>query len=296
MSSMTVAILMPGDMGHGVGRALNGHGVRVISSLAGRSAHTCGLAEAAGIEDAGSLEAIADTADLILSILPPASALAQAEQVSAATQRTGKFPVYADCNAVSPQTVQAVGQVIEAAGATFVDAGIIGLAPGKPGGTRFYVSGRDVSAMTALDGMGFSVIAIGDEPGRASALKMAYAGLTKGTWTLHTAVLLAASQLGVLPELILEFETSQQGALEAMRNRVPKLPADAGRWIGEMEEIAATFDAAGVTPDFHNGAAEVFRVLSRTPFAEETRETMDTSRTLEQSLAVYRESLKDAQQ
>jgi len=206
-------------------------------------------------------------------------------------QAAGKFPVYADCNAVSPETALAVGQVIEAAGAMFIDAGIIGLAPGKPGGTRFYVSGSDVSAMTALDGMGFSVIAIGDQPGRASALKMAYAGLTKATWTLHTAVLLAASQLGVLPELLSEFEISQQGTLAAMRNRVPKLPADSGRWIGEMEEIAATFAATGVTPDFHNGAAEVFRVLSRTPFAAETRETMDTTRTLEDSLAVYCESL-----
>jgi 3-hydroxyisobutyrate dehydrogenase-like beta-hydroxyacid dehydrogenase len=291
MSSMTVAILMPGDMGHGVGRALGEHGVRVVSSLAGRSDHTCGLAKAAGIEDLGSLEAVVTAADLILSILPPASALPQAKQVSAAMRAAGQFPVYADCNAVSPETALAVGQVIADAGAAFIDAGIIGLAPGKSGGTRFYVSGHDVSAMMALDGMGFSVIPIGDAPGRASALKMAYAGLTKGTWTLHTAVLLAASQLGVLPELLSEFATSQQGALEAMRNRVPRLPADSGRWIGEMEEIADTFAAAGVTPDFHNGAAEVFRVLSRTPFAEETRETMDTTRTLEASLAVYREAL-----
>lgn len=291
MSSMTVAILMPGDMGHGVGRALGAHGVRVVASLAGRSSHTCGLAGAAGIEDLGSLQNVVTAADLILSILPPASALAQAERVSAAMQTTGHFPVYADCNAVSPDTALAVGQVIAEAGASFIDAGIIGLAPGKPGGTRFYVSGSDVSAMVALDGMGFNVIPIGDQPGRASALKMAYAGLTKGTWTLHTAVLLAAGQLGVLPELISEFEISQQGALGAMRNRVPKLPADSGRWIGEMEEIAATFDAAGVTPEFHNGAAEIFRVLSRTPFAQETRETMDRSRTLEQSLAAYREAL-----
>ena len=110
---------------------------------------------------------------------------------------------------------------------------------------------------------------------------------------MHTAVLLAASRMGVLPDLLEEFGTSQQATLEAMRGRVPRLPADAGRWIGEMEEIAASFAAAGVTSGFHDGAAEIFRLLAQTPFAAETRETLDTSRTLEQSLEVYSQYLPE---
>ena len=184
-----------------------------------------------------------------------------------------------------------ISNVIEQANAPFVDAGIIGLAPGKGGGTRFYVSGAEVAPMVALDGMGFSVIPIGIEPGRASALKMTYAGLTKGTWTLHTAVLLAARQLGVLPELLEEFKFSQAGAFDAMCTRVPRLAADSGRWIGEMEEIAATFASTGVTSGFHDGAADIFRILAQTPLATETRETMDTGRTLAEALAVYCEQL-----
>lgn len=287
MAPQTIAILMPGDMGHGVGRALLEHGKEVITALDGRSERTKGLAAAAGLEDVGSITDVVRQADLILSILPPDFAIPQAEAVAAAMQSEGRTPVYVDCNAVSPNTAIKVGEIISAAGAPFIDCGIIGLAPGKPGGTRFYVSGADTSPMSALGGMGFDVTSIGDEPGRASALKMSYAGLTKGTWTLHTAVLMAARQLGVLPELLDEFRISQGAALQAMEGRVPKLPADSGRWIGEMEEIAATFADAGVTSGFHDGAAEIFRVLAQTPFAAETRETWDLSRTMEQSLEEY---------
>lgn len=288
----TVAILMPGDMGHGIGRALREHGHDVVTCLAGRSERTQGLAAAAGLRDLPDLETLVREAGLVLSILPPADAPAQAEMIVAAMRKTGAAPVYVDCNAISPGTAEKVGEIITGANAPFIDAGIIGLAPGKGGRCRIHVSGPDTRPMEALDGKGFEVVPLGEGIGRASALKMCYAALTKGTWTLHTAVLMAGESLGVAPELYNEFGISQQDALEAMRARVPALPADSGRWIGEMEEIAATFAQAGAPSGFHEGAAEVFRLLSRTPFAEETRETMDTSRTLEDSVAVYAEQLR----
>ena len=131
------------------------------------------------------------------------------------------------------------------------------------------------------------VQAIGAEIGRASALKMVYAALTKGTSALQTALLLAALRLDVLDELLAEFEGSQAGPLQAMRGRLPFLPADAARWAPEMDEIAETFAAAGVPDDFHRGAAAIYRLMARTPLAAETRETLDQSRTLEEALAVY---------
>ena len=292
MTENRIAILMPGDMGHGVGRALRQHGHDVITCLADRSARTRGLAAAAGMRDAGSLEALVAEADLILSILPPEAAVAQAGAVAAAMEATGARPVYVDCNAVSPQTARKIGAVIAAAGAPFIDCGIIGVAPGKGKPTRFHVSGPDTGAMERLDGKGIRVLPLGPEIGRASALKMVYAGLTKGTMTLHTAMLLAAWQLGVYDEAVAEYADSQAGALKAMRGRVPGIPADAGRWIGEMEEIAATLAAAGVTSGFHDGAAAICRVLERTPFALETRETLDRSRTIDQAIPVYARYLK----
>ena len=231
------------------------------------------------------LDSVVTTADLILSILPPAGAPGLAKQVAAAMKRTGVRPAYADCNAVSPATVRAIAAEIEKAGAPFIDAGIVGPAPVDPPPTRFYVSGADCTHMDALSSPAVAVRGLGSEVGRASGLKMCYAALTKGTWTLQTALLMAAASLGVAQELETEFSESQASALALMRSRIPRLPADAARWVGEMEEISATFEAAGVTGKFHDGAAEIFRLLAKTPFAEETRENMDRARTLEDTIA-----------
>lgn len=291
MNIETIAILMPGDMGHGVGLVLREHGYEVITSLAGRSERSRQLAEAGKLRDAGDLDAVVGEADMILSILPPASALKLAEDVAAAMGRTGKTPVYVDCNAISPGTAASAGETITAAGAVFIDAGIIGLAPNKSKNTRFYVSGPDVSVMTDLNGKGFEVISLGDAIGRASAMKMVYAALTKGSWTLWTAVLLTAERNGLMEPLIEEFEHSQQANLKSMRGKVSALPADSARWVGEMQEIAKTFSEAGVSSGFHEGAAWIFELLSETPFAAETRQNMDTSRTMEQSVTAYAEAL-----
>ncbi len=284
MTTDTIAVLMPGDMGHAVGKALADAGYDVVTCLSGRSERTRALAEAGGLRNLDSLDAVATEASLVLSILPPASAMGLARDMAAAMERSGARPVYVDCNAISPGTARDIANVIEAVGAPFIDAGIIGTKPGIGPGPRFYVSGADTAPMQALDGKGFQVLGLGPEPGRASAIKMCYAGLTKGTWTLHTAVLLAAEAQGLTAELRAEFEYSQGQALAQMEARVPRLPADSGRWIGEMEEIAKTFADAGVTPGFHEGAAEIFRLLSQTPFASETRKTIDESRTLEETL------------
>ena len=280
----TIAVLMPGDMGHATGAVLIQHGHDVITCLDGRSDHTKELTASAGFRDVGTLDAIVSEADLVLSILPPAAALGQATDVAGAMDRTGAKPVYVDCNAISPMTTRDIAAVIEAAGAPYIDAGIIGLAPGHGPGPRFYVSGADTGPMQALDGKGFVVKTIGSEPGPASGIKMCYAGLTKGTFTLQTAVLLAAEAQGLTADLREEFEFSQGPTLAAMESRIPKIPADSERWIGEMEEVAKTFAEQGVTPGYHEGAAAIFRILAQTPFAAETRATLDPNRTMEETV------------
>lgn len=287
MPSATIAILMPGDMGHAVGGALRAHGHDVITCLKGRGEHSRRLAGEAGLRDVDSIHDIVQQAGMILSILPPASAPDLAASVAEAMSDDRCFPVYVDCNAISPQTAQQVGAMITQAGAPFIDAGIIGMAPGKGSGPRIYVSGENLEPMLELDGKGFAVIEAGRNIGEASALKMVYAGLTKGTWTLQTAVLLAAQQLGVREALLEEFSYSQSAALSAMRSRIPFLPADSARWVGEMEEIASTFADAGLPEGFHKAAADIFRILEQTPLAEETRANMDRSRKLEDALDIY---------
>jgi 3-hydroxyisobutyrate dehydrogenase-like beta-hydroxyacid dehydrogenase len=294
MAVQTIAILMPGDMGHGCAIAFRENGFRVVTTLAGRSARTRGLAKTARVEDLGSFEAVVTQADLVLSILPPESALAQAKIVADAMIATDRRPVYADCNAISPSTTKRVGAEVARAGAVYIDGGIIGSNPVKAkGGTRLYVSGPDVSAAQELDGKGFKVRALGAEIGRASAMKMIYAGATKGTFSLHAAILTAAQAHGLTDDYLAEIAESNPAMLTAMENKVPRIPLDAGRWLGEMNEIAATLAEAGVTPKFHEGAADIMALADRTPMAAETRETVDEGRTLAQVLEMYVEATRN---
>ena len=289
MEKKSIAILSPGDMGHAVGLALRKHGHMVYTCLAGRSRHSYSLSQKAGIINIKTLEELVKRVDLILSILPPDSAKELAQMVSDAIKKTSSSPIFVDCNAVSPITVRVIAKKIQASGASFIDAGIIGLAPGiEPGdGPRFYVSGPDTAATSFIDGCGLKIVPLGKEIGRASSIKMCYAALTKGTMTLHTAVLLAAEKLVLTKELVSELEFSQSTIFSQMEKRVPRLPADSKRWEAEMHQISQTFNDIGVTHLFHEAAAEIFSLLKSTPFAGETRQQMDQKRGLSEAIKVY---------
>ena len=280
-------MLSAGDMGHAVGRLARDRGCRVLTCLAGRSERTRTRAREAGIEDGGNLAAVAEAAGIILSILPPAEAPALAKAVAAAFPGPafGKGRVFADCNAVAPATALAIGRIVEDAGFAFVDGGLVGPPPVAPPPTRLYVSGPEAGRLAFLENERLTVRSLGPEPGRASAVKMCYAALTKGSWTLFAALSTAAHRLGVAEALDREFSESQAAVRERQRAMVPRLPLDAGRWIGEMEEIAATLDAAGLPDGFHRAAAEMFRLLDGTPFAAESRRDWDRDRTPEQTVA-----------
>ena len=135
-----VAVIAPGAMGAAVGKRLADNGVKVLTSLTGRSAETAARAKAAGMSDASDDEIAAR--DFILSILPPGDALALAQHFAPALNASNAKPVYVDCNAINPATVERVAAAIAPTGCAFVDAGIIGPPP-KPGdaGPRFYASG-----------------------------------------------------------------------------------------------------------------------------------------------------------
>jgi ureidoglycolate hydrolase/3-hydroxyisobutyrate dehydrogenase-like beta-hydroxyacid dehydrogenase len=235
---------------------------------------------------------MAAEADLVLSIMPPAAAIDTANEVAAAMKKSGSKPYYADCNAVSTGTTLKTGEIIAAAGARFIDAGIVGSPPGRTAlATRFYVSGPDAGIMDALECETINVRQLGPEVGRASVLKMCFAATTKGAWTLYTAALVTGEVMGLSEVLLKELAASRPDVEAEMRRWIPRLPVDAGRWIGEMEEIAATFGHAGLPTGFHKAAGEVFTLLDSTPIARETRETIDPNRTLEQALAIYADAL-----
>ena len=270
MAVKTVAILSPGEMGAAVGKVLRESELEVITCLEGRSEQTRRRAGECGFSIVSNLEEMAIRADLVLSILVPAEAAEVARSVACAMQASDARPTYADCNAVSPQTAGALEPLITEAGGTFADAGIIGGPPREGYAPRFYASGPGASTLAELEGRGIDVVQVGGGSGRASAIKMCYAAMTKGTTALQTALLVAAVRLGVYEELRDELLLSQRQTFDRIEASVKRLPSVAYRWIGEMEEIAATFESVDVTPDFHRGAADVFRLVAGSSLGKET--------------------------
>ena len=288
----TVGILSPGDMGHTVGNVLRQNGLRVITCLEGRSQRTRQLAEKAGIVDVPTYPQFVTEADLILSIMVPAQAMSAASMVAEALQRVDTTLVYADCNAIAPQTVRKLGEIITAAGGTFVDASIIGPPPRTPGATRFYASGPNLDLFSELNDYGLDVRALGEEIGLASAIKMCYASLTKGLTALCTELLTAASVLGVSEALTAEFQLSQSALFERMENGLPSMPPKARRWIGEMEEISATFAHVGLTPNILTGAADMYRFVGDTHLADLPPEARDEFPNLAGLIEILAKNLK----
>ena len=286
MAVGTIAILSPGSMGSAVGKVLRESGYDLVTNLDGRSERTRALAEEAGFRAVSGIDSIVEEADLVMSILVPSEAISVAREAAAAMKRTGASPAYADCNAVSPDTARELGGIIEAAGGRFIDAGIIGGPPGSGSPPRFYASGPHEAVIGELDGKGIIVPLLGGDVGRASAIKMCYASLTKGVSALQTAALVAAYRLGLSSELEEEMSSSQANVLAQMQS-VIGLPGKAFRWVGEMEEIAATFESVGVTGNFHHGAAEIFRMVADSPLGDERPETIDPNRTLQETVEVF---------
>ncbi len=235
--TLTVAIIAPGNMGAAVGGRLTENKVNVLTSLAGRSQASAARAKAAG------MTAVADAqlteSDFLLSIVPPGDALALAQRLVPVLGAANKKPVYVDCNALSPQTVERVAAVIAATGCPFVGAGIIGPPP-KPGtaNTKIYASGPHAADLARLNDYGLIVRVLAGPLTAASALKMSYAGITKGFTALGAAMMLAATRGGSVEALKAELAESQPALLGFLTRQTPAMYSKAYRWVAEMEEIS----------------------------------------------------------
>jgi len=286
MTIETVAILSPGDMGHAIGRLLREHELRVVTCLTGRSARTKTLSEQAGIIDVPSLEHLVQQADIVLSITVSESAPAVAQGIAGAIKATGSDLLFAECNALAPQTVRQIEPVIADAGGRFVDASIIGGPPRDGSSPRVYASGPQAVELEKLREFGLDVRVIGTEIGQASGIKMCYAAMTKGTSALQAQLLMAAELMGLSKELKDEFQNGLSAIYQRMERGLPGVPAKSRRWVSEMEEIEATFGNLGLSPHLFHGVADMYRLIGGTPLGQETPESKDLSRTLEQTISV----------
>ena len=287
MSIRTVAILSPGEMGHAVGQLLREHELTVVTCLAGRSARTRALAAKAGITDVPTMEELVAQADVILSITVSEAAPALCQQVADAIRATKAQPLFAECNAIAPQTARRLEPIITEAGGRFVDASIIGGPPRGGRSPRFYASGPHAGEFESAFGgrkFGLDVRNIGPEIGQASGIKMCYAAMTKGSAALYAELLLAAERLGLLEPLLENIRRSPMTTYQRMESWIPEAPTNARRWVSEMQEIEATFRHLGMTPYLFQGVADMYRFMGGTPLGEEKPETLDRTRTFQETI------------
>ncbi len=249
---MITGLLHPGAMGETIGATCAG---RVLWASGGRSEATAARADRAGLEDAGTLEALAAEAQTVVSVCPPGAARAQAAAVAA----TGFDGIYVDANAIAPATARDIGSMFE----HFVDGGIVGPPARTPGTTRLYLSGpRADEVAERWTGSALETRVIDGDAGAASAVKMCFAGWTKGTAALLLAIRAVAEAEGVTDDLIGEWQTSMPDLVTRSEGVAGMTGPKAWRFAPEMDEIAQTFAGAGLPPGFHLAAAEVYRSLA----------------------------------
>jgi 3-hydroxyisobutyrate dehydrogenase-like beta-hydroxyacid dehydrogenase len=254
-----VGLLHPGEMGSAVGATLVASGARVLWASAGRGAQSRERAQGLGLEDAGTVAAIARQAGTIVSVAPPHAAMDVAREVAG----LGFTGIFVDAKAIATETTRAIGRLIERAGGRFVDGGIIGPANRKPGAARIYLSGGEAVAVKGLLDKGPVMPIVLDGPvGAASALKIAYGGWNKASQALLMAIRAFAQSEGVDEALLAEWAQSQPELPARSQRAVNDNARKAWRFVGEMEEDARALAAAGLPAGFHEAAADIYQRLA----------------------------------
>jgi 3-hydroxyisobutyrate dehydrogenase-like beta-hydroxyacid dehydrogenase len=258
----TIAIIAQGAMGSAVARRLTRNGVTVLTSLEGRGARSRDRAQAAGMQDVDD-QRLVNEASMILSIVPPADAPALASRFAAKLGAATHAPLFADCNAIAVSTVIDIGRGIARAGGRFVDGGIIGGPPKEDDrGPTIYVSGEAASEVAKLSAYGLHVRLIDGPVGAASALKLSYAGISKGLVAIATTMILAAERAGAGPALKAELASSQPQLLARFAKSVPDMYPKAYRWVEEMHAIAEFIGNDVPESAMFEGAAGLYQRLA----------------------------------
>jgi 3-hydroxyisobutyrate dehydrogenase-like beta-hydroxyacid dehydrogenase len=262
-----IGLLHPGAMGVSIGASAQNSGNVVYWVAEGRSSQTKERAQNAGLTDAGTLPHLCEQCSMIISVCPPAAAEDVADEVIA----TGFRGLFVDANAIAPQRAVRIGEKLAANGIAFVDGGIIGGPAWKPNATWLHLSGEYAAQVARyFEGGLLETRIVSDKIGDASALKMCYAAYTKGTTALLAAILGTAESLNVRAALEQQWSQDDTAFVEETHHRVRNVTAKAWRFAGEMEEIAATFEAAGFPGGFHNGANNIYLRLAEFKDAPQT--------------------------
>jgi 3-hydroxyisobutyrate dehydrogenase-like beta-hydroxyacid dehydrogenase len=230
------------------------------------------------LSDVGTVARLVAECDVVLSVINPGAALDLAREIADALRTTSSHTLVVDCNAIAPDTVHEIARLVEGAGGRFLDAGIIGPPPRGSAKASLYVSGPGAADLEQLGGPQLVVRVLGERIADASALKMCYGALNKGTQALWLDVLIAAHRLGIDSVLEQQLRESQADMYGWALRQFPVLPPKAYRWVPEMAEVSKTLTSAGITAKMFQGAADIYSFVAGTPLGKETPENRDRAR------------------
>lgn len=259
----TVGILYPGELGSALARLLQGHGVRVVTTLEGRGAATAQRCTQTGIEVLGSIEELAREAQIVISLVPPSAAEEVAETYCKFARITPAGALYIDANSVSPKVARRMAERVEGCGRAFVDAAINGLAKNLATGGTLYLSGPGAGEVAKLFAGVMRFVVLGDDVGRASAMKMLLSGISKGICALFVELGLAAERQGMLPEFSESTARIYPGVWALIERMLPTYPAHAQRRATEMAELQQTLRGANQEPVVIAGVREIHDMLAQ---------------------------------
>ncbi len=272
-----IGFLHPGAMGISLAASAQNSGNEAYWISNGRSPETRQRAEEHNLSDLQTLPLLTQTCSVIISICPPYAA----EEVAKSVAAQNFDGLYVDANAISPQRALRIQEIVEKAGARFVDGSVIGGPAWKANNTWLQLSGgyaQDVARFFCEGPLETNII--GNEIGKASALKMTYAAYSKGTTALLAAILAAAENFDVRNELEAQWAKYEPEFVEEAHTRTKRVTAKAWRFAGEMDEIAETFAEAGLPSGFHEAAGEIYQRIADFKGRDETPKLEDVLREL----------------
>lgn len=254
-----IGILHPGEMGISIAASAIDCGHQVYWASQGRSHKTRLRANKYNLYEVDTLADLCKSSEIILSVCPPHAA----EDVANSVIKYGFNGYYVDANAIAPQNTIKIEQLMKSNGVQFIDGGIIGGPAWKPKETILYLSGKDAKIIADCFSSGpLDTKIIGEQPGKASALKMCFAAYSKGSTALLAMILAAAESLDVRDELYQQWDLDNAEFVKQVEGRVKRVTTKAWRFEGEMREIASTFKGAGLPSGFHEAAAETYLRLA----------------------------------
>ncbi|CAF1387731.1 unnamed protein product [Rotaria sordida] len=299
-STITIAIMSPGDMGHAIGRILladKQQRFRVITNLTGRSERTQKLSNSANIIDVQTDDELVRQADIILSIVAPSNVESLAQRF-AAYLANDERKLYVDLNAIAPQTIESIATLFPHG--NFVDGCIIGLPPRLAEYIpSIYFSGRHAQRLVDLFQSTdlVNTRAAGPNIGQASSLKICEASIIKGMAAIAIQACIAARSLGVGEIFFNQLKQTQPHLFNTISKIIPNVSPRAARWITEMNKITKTYESIGLSPKIFDGAADTYRfVAEQTPLGNEINEERERGTTLDDVIQIMIESLNKTNQ